>query len=159
MTSDTKDPYDLVLADLIAQRDKLNAAIDAIQAIRGGAPSVTSETPRHPNGSGSAKIESDSFFGLTVLEAAKKYLAMVKRPQKAATITEALQQGGYHFSAANPVATVGALLRRDDNAEGEVVKLPDGAFGLASWYKTRPRRTGRPDEGDSDEQPESTATS
>jgi hypothetical protein len=42
MTSDTKDPYDLVLADLIAQRDKLNAAIDAIQAIRGGAPSVTS---------------------------------------------------------------------------------------------------------------------
>jgi hypothetical protein len=47
MTSDTKDPYDLVLADLIAQRDKLNAAIDAIQAIRGGAPSVTSETAGH----------------------------------------------------------------------------------------------------------------
>jgi hypothetical protein len=150
MTSDTKDPYDLVLADLIAQRDKLNAAIEAIQAIKGGAPIATSETIRHTNGSGSVKIESDSFFGLTVLEATKKYLAMAKRPQKAVTITEALRQGGYHFSAASPVATVGALLRRDDNADGEIVKLPDGTFGLASWYKTRPKR-GRQDDDDSAE--------
>jgi hypothetical protein len=157
--SEEQNAYDVVLADLLAQRERLDAAIAAIQALKGGGGPTGSggsnAATQTGNGSGSTKIESDSFFGLTILEAAKKYLSMVKRPQKAGAITEALKQGGYTFSTSSPLPVVASLLNRDDAKGGEIVRVSKGMFGLASWYKTRPKRGKSPDGDDTPEAPSS----
>lgn len=135
MSTESSNAYDIVLADLMAQREKIDAAIAAVQAARslsGGGATVNSGM--------AAKIESDSFFGLTVVEAAVKYLGMMKRPQKVSTITEALKEGGYSFTTDNPLPGVASILNRDDLKGGEIVRIGKGTFGLASWYKTRPKR-------------------
>lgn len=131
--------YDAVLADLTAKRDQLNVAIEAIRSLGAvgglaGAANVTSST------TAAQKIEPDAFFGLTVVEASRKYLAMMKRPQTTPTITEALQAGGYLFQSGNPSTTVASILNRSDSKSGEVVRVGKGMWGLADWYPNRPKR-------------------
>lgn len=139
--------YDIVLADLMARRDQLDAAIAAIQAAKGGTSGGTAS-----NASGGApQIRSDEFFGMTVLDGAKKFLAMMKRPQSSQTITDALTRGGYLFSAGNPVATVASVLNRDDGKGGDVVRTGKGMFGLASWYPNRSRRKKNNGDNDADQ--------
>lgn len=79
------------------------------------------------------EIRQDTFFGMTISEAIKKYLAMVKRPQRASDIARALDQGGLLHSSKNWLNTVQATLTRQ---RGVVVKLPNG-WGLAEWYPGR----------------------
>jgi hypothetical protein len=150
MSEENKDAYDVVLADLLAQRERIDAAISAIQAARGGAGAAAAQPS---GGANSAKVEPDSFFGMTVLEAAKKFLGMTKRPQKANAIADALKQGGYHFATDNALPTVASVLNRDDAKGGEIVRVGKGLFALAAWYKTRPKKDRQPDEEAEDANP------
>lgn len=151
MSTEETNAYDIVLADLTARRDQLDAAIAAIQSAKGVASGGALSSA---SSGGTPQIRSDEFFGMTVLDGAKKYLAMMKRPQGSQTITDALQQGGYLFSAGNPVATVASVLNRDDGKGGDVVRTGKGMFGLAAWYPNRSRRkkTNGDTETDSTEQ-------
>ena len=132
--------YQVVLADLKSRRDQLDQAILAIEAMQGirseGAPVAKASS----NGGGPAELRRDSFFGMTVLEASKKYLAMVKRPTAGADIAAALKEGGYLFTASKPGDTVTAILNRDDAKNGDVVRIGKAMFGLAEWYPNRPKR-------------------
>ncbi|HEX3551640.1 MAG TPA: hypothetical protein VIA62_00245, partial [Thermoanaerobaculia bacterium] len=88
----TSIDYAAVLDDLRAKRDELNTAIAAIERLVGGSalsPSlaVNGETAASTTGGAEepvsmaeSKIREDSFFGLSVTGATKKYLMMVKRP-------------------------------------------------------------------------------
>ncbi|HEX8653306.1 MAG TPA: hypothetical protein VF708_21000 [Pyrinomonadaceae bacterium] len=130
MSSEEID-YEAVLADLHERRSKIDAAIDAVKGIL----AAVGRTP-----TGSTRIRSaqdiapDAFFGLTIAEAAIKYLGMVRSAQTLPQIWEALKQGGLPHTKYNAVYT--ALTRREQ--VGDVIKLPDGSYGLAEWYPTNP---------------------
>lgn len=137
--ADSTIDYAAVLEDLKARRATFDAAIAAVEIIvaSGGGSAAPAAGGR---GEGT-EVQRDSFFGMTINDAAVKYLGMQKRTQTAAQITEALVAGGYTFSTGNPLNTVGAILNRvSARPTGEIVNLGRNTFGLASWYPGRPRK-------------------
>ena len=125
--------YTAVLADLKARRDKLDAAIRAIEEIVQGGDVAAAPT------GGNGEIASDAFFQMTVLDAAKKSLGMAKRPRGATAIAEALEQGGLTHRSKSLASTVYTTLKREDDRGGDVMKVGK-EWGLAEWYPARPRK-------------------
>lgn len=128
--------YAAVLADMERRRAKLDAAISAVREIM-GEPSDASGM-LVPNALPASMGESQTptshaFFGMGIGDAAKKYLAMAKKPQKAVAIARALKEGGLINASPNFAATVATTLRRE-REDGTVVQLPDKAWGLAEWF-------------------------
>ncbi len=108
-----------------------DAAINAIRQILGQGGTVAAS---RRTGADSNNVEPDSFFGMKILEAAIKYFAMVKRPQKAPQIAEAIERGGYINRSKNLVATVYTTLRREEQRDGgAIVQTPDKAWALTDW--------------------------
>lgn len=120
--------YKAVLVDLEARRDALNVAISAIKQIMG---QVDANIPSNVN---SSNIPERAFFKMSVVDAASKYLGMVKGKQTAREIADALERGGITHSSKDFYQTVYALLRRRMKDEGDIVKNDDGTWGLAEWY-------------------------
>jgi hypothetical protein len=127
----SQNPYAAVIADLAKWRDEINAAIDMMTRLgdkrAGGAVGLVG---------GGADIPPDAFFGLTIPEAAKKYLAIVHRPQSLQEIADGLLKGGMVTTAKDFPATIHAIFRR--NAEGEIIRVGDN-WALAEWYNKKPR--------------------
>src|SRR5262245_26852820 len=80
-------------ADLESQKAQIEAAIAVITALVNGglpppvnvaAPAAAAAPPS--NGNANVEIQSDTFFGLSILDAAKKYMGMRKRPSSAGEI-------------------------------------------------------------------------
>lgn len=135
--------YPAVLADLKAKRAALDSAISAIEQIVSSLPTSVAATGGRvaPSNGAPAQIESDTFFHMTVPDAAKKFLSMVKKPQSTPEIAAALEKGGFTHQSANFINTVGAVLHRSSAGAGsEIVKVSRGRYGLASWYG--PKRSG-----------------
>ena len=144
--------YAAVLADLEARKAQIESAISVIKALIAGgmpppqqpiiAPSGTAGMMAAAGASsgGSFSIESDTFFGLSILDATKKFLAMRKRPSTGPEIVEALRQGG-QVNAQNETFgnTLGATLSRSDAGAGAVVRVGRGKYGLREWYANKPR--------------------
>lgn len=138
--------YNVVLADLKRKRDELNAAIAGIEAMLLGAgapiatPAGASPTP--------TTIGPDTFFGMSIAQAAQKYLNMKKRPQTAPEIAAALIEGGLQNQSGKFPNTVGSVLNR--NSEGDAptfVKVSRGTFALRTWYPNyRPKAKGEKDD-------------
>jgi hypothetical protein len=133
------NPYDAVIADLEARRTELDSAIDLIKRMKDSVSSwggltipigtgTLTETPF----SGSDNIPSDAFFGLTIADAAVKYLDKWanRKPQSTNAIVEALERGGQKRSK---YTTVYGILSRRAKKEGDVVNVK-GDWGLKSWY-------------------------
>jgi|CXWL01.1.fsa_nt_gi hypothetical protein len=134
--------YAAVLADLERKRSELDSAIAAIRAVigaTGGATSsVAGEQPKTlsstPLGTmhGSVQLRSDAFIGLSIAEASKKYLGMVKAPVSTASLIEALSKGGIPTPAYN---TVYAVLSRQERQSGDIFKLlHTKEWALPEWY-------------------------
>ena len=130
--------YNDVLADLKRRRDKLDSAIAGIEAILGMPASVTplkqklSDTRPDVQ---PTEIASDMFFGLSIVEGAKKFLALKKRPQSTTDIAAALEQGGMPNQSDNFGNTVGATLARNLTSVSPVFsKVSRGTWGLKEWY-------------------------
>lgn len=148
--------YQVVLADLKARRDQLDHAIAVLEVLSAGALAApaASGAPIKPSSSAAptSELPRDAFFGMTVLEAAKKYLSMTKRPQSAADITSALQRGGYLFTASKPNETVIALMNRNHAKGGEIARVAKGLYGLTEWYPNRAKRNRKKDEAEGGEE-------
>ena len=84
-----------------------------------------------------ANIPGDAFFGLSIGEAAKKYLGIVKRKQSIREIAEALDRGGLPHASGDFVGTVSTMLRRHATKDAELVRVGRGDWGLAGWYGNR----------------------
>ena len=143
--------YTAVLADLESRKAQIEAAISVLKAlIAGGMPPPLQQAIVPPAGAlptsggasngGSLSIQSDTFFGLSILDATKKFLAMRKRPSTGPEIVEALRQGG-QVNAQNETFgnTLGATLSRSDAGSGAVLRVGRGKFGLREWYANKPR--------------------
>jgi hypothetical protein len=141
------DPIDWEagLSDLRARRDRLNVAIGVIeQEVMGRTPSgpESAQPPPMPNGLPSREsgripsIPSDAFFSLSVPEAAKKYLSIVKRPAGAREIEKALREGGFQTKARHFYANLYTSMAR---SEDTFVKV-DKKWGLVEWYPRRSKK-------------------
>jgi len=125
--------YQAVLADLESKRDELENAIGVIKRIMGIAHGASAPSPGHAKHPPALTLTPTSFFGMSVGDAAKKYLAIVKEPKTAPDIAKALQGHGVKTVAKNFNVTVfGALERKED--AGEVVRPKRGLWGLPEWY-------------------------
>jgi hypothetical protein len=89
-------------------------------------------------------IQADTFVGMSIGDAAPKYLEMVGRPARSTEeIVQALLRGGLQRVSPASVATI---LIRVHNADGPVVRVQKGLWGLAEWYPKRPPRATRKSE-------------
>ena len=129
--------YEDVLADLRAKKEKLEAAICGIEVML-GIPSLGSYNAAATTQS--KDVEADSFFGLSIPEAARKYLGMQKKTQSTQEIAAALERGGLTHQSGNFGNTVGSVLARIDGAGGDIVKLARATWGLAAWYPNARRK-------------------
>ena len=123
--------YDAVLVDLEAKRDELDAAISAIKRLVAGGAATNGA--RRTSAAGVVDIRKDDFFGLSAVDAAKKYLHMCKTSQSTKAIAIAIQKGGFHTAAKNVYSNVYTSLSRGEH----FVKVGKGLWGLKEWYKGR----------------------
>lgn len=134
--------YERVLADLRAKRDKIDAAIAGIEAMMGiasqGAPEQNLQSSAN---NGSQEVESDSFFGMSIPDASRKFLAMRRKPQTTQEIANALDRGGLTHQSGDFANTVGSVLNRIERGGGDVVKLDRAKWGLAAWYPNRKKKS------------------
>jgi hypothetical protein len=145
-------PYASMLTDLKAQRDKLNTAIAAIEALAGVTPSGSSAPAASaPPGAFNATADGPgAFLGMSITDAAKMLLAARRQPLKNPDIAAAFQAGGLHLRSKDPVNTVGAVLTRRSIEVGDIVKIGRGVWGLKEWYPGRSFKT-KTDNGDKGE--------
>jgi hypothetical protein len=149
--------YGPVIADLEAKRDRLNATIAMLREQAGMGPSPEGGGGGSPTPTKESEIRGDAFFGMKVPEAAKAYLAIVKKPKSTNEIAEALERGGLVHSSANFFNTVYTALDRDDSKGGEIIKV-NKLWGLAKWYPGRARKRvkGQEEEAAAEEPAEAT---
>jgi hypothetical protein len=134
-------PYDVVIADLESKRDQISATIEMLKALRGTA-SIPLPLATLPQRNGTeAEFARDAFFGMSLPEAAKKYLAVGKVTKSNPAVCEALLRGGFKTQSNNFAEVVRSTLGRNP----DFVRV-SGEWGLAEWYGNRGggRRTKRP---------------
>lgn len=135
------DPYAIVLADLRAQRDRIDQAIQAIESVRsGGGQSSATAQPRSQD----APLGDGAFHGLSISEATKKILGVRKKQMTNTEILAELKAGGMVLTSADPLNTVGAVLTRRFKETGDIVRVERGTWGLREWYPGRSWNKGQP---------------
>jgi hypothetical protein len=133
--TDPVDIYGPVIADLELRIAALQATLDSLRSLAGGGAPIA---PASGNGSGlrvsgtAVSFSHDSFFNLTAAEAAKKYLAAIKKTASVNIISDVLLAGGWKTSSKN----VPDLLRTILGRHVDFVRI-NGEFGLAEWYPGR----------------------
>ena len=126
------DPYEAVIADLEQRIAAMQATIDNLKNVRSALGVSTTSTTTATRPASSTIFSHDSFFGMTVGDAAKKYLAAIKKTASATVIAEALEAGGWKTASKVPGDTIRAILSRHE----DFVKV-NGEFGLTEWYPGR----------------------
>jgi hypothetical protein len=129
------DIFEPVITTLRAQIEEWQRMIDRLEWMRTNgivsSPALgTTQAVAVQNGG--PAFNNDSFFGLTIAEATKKYLSAIKRTATVKTISDALIAGGLKSAAKNPVENVRSTLSRMP-----AFVLINGEFGLAEWYPGR----------------------
>ena len=136
------DAYAVVLADLRAKREQIDAAIQAIESIRS-----TGATAATPISNAAQNLEAGAFLGMSLPEATKKLLSIRKQALNNAAILAELRAGGVALNAADPLNTIGAVLSRRFHDVGDIVRVERGTWGLKEWYPGR--SFGRKENGNS----------
>jgi hypothetical protein len=131
--TDVNVNYNAVLADLEKRKAQIESAIDAVKAILAAIGGGSSDAA---NGGifSPENIPTGAFLRLSIADATKKYLDMVKTKQSVPQITQALERGGLPPAKTN---TVYAVLRRRENDIGDIIRLGD-EWALAEWYPNNP---------------------
>lgn len=149
--------YSAVLADLRKRRDDLDRAIAGIEQLIGlpstsaqGAESALEDgdkgegartplrgagKPADPPLPSGGPLPSDAFFGMSISQAAQKFLTIRKKPATAPEIAEALEQGGLPHQSSRLPNTVNSVLTRNSVGASPIfAKVKRGTWGLRAWY-------------------------
>jgi DNA-binding transcriptional regulator LsrR (DeoR family) len=127
MSTDTQIDYEAVLADLKERRAKLDVAIAGIEAMLGS--SIGDAMASEARAIVPRDISDDTFLGMGIGDAARKFLTMMKRPQTTPQIADALKRGGIHSTAKHFSTTVYTSLSRQE----DVLRLGD-KWSLKEWH-------------------------
>ena len=140
MSTETLD-YASFLANLEAKRAALDAAIAAVRtAMAMGALGTSSEVPASMVGAlthsmNGNEVPAGAFFGKSIPEAARLYLAIVKRKQTSKEIADGLRKGGMESTSKNFPQILHSGLDRARRLPGSpLVKLDRSHWGLREWY-------------------------
>ncbi|SRR6266436_2846897 len=129
--------YSAVLADLEARKAQVESAIAAVKNI------LASAGVMGTGGSGGVitldNIPTGAFLRLSIADATKKFLDMVKSKQSVPQIMQALERGGLPPAKYN---TVYAVLRRRESQFGDIRRMGD-EWGLTEWYPNNPNLRAR----------------
>jgi hypothetical protein len=129
------DIFEPVISTMRAQIEEWQRMIERLEWMRTNGivgASSPGPLPAVPAQNGASAFSNDSFFGLTIAEAAKKYLSATKRTATARSIADALIAGGLKSAAKNPVENVRSTLSRMP-----AFVVIHGEFGLTEWYPGR----------------------
>lgn len=135
MVENEKTPIEVAIEELEAERDELDIAINMLkkrigQPVESNKPKIS---PKAENGNISSgdsdTLRSDTFFGLGIRAAARKYLNLVREPKTTAEISNALLRGGVVSQSKNFPATLHTGLNRSK----AVIRVKD-KWGLLEWY-------------------------
>lgn len=143
------DPYEAVLADLRAQRERISIAITTLEALRTGKPMPRTDISHIGSGQTGQKSENrpemgpGAFLGMTIPDATKKLLTTRRQQMRTADITAELEKGGLVLTSADKVNTVGSVLLRRFQQTGDIVRVARGLWGLQEWYPGRKFPTGK----------------
>jgi hypothetical protein len=133
------DAYAIVLADLYKRRGEIDVAIKAIEAFRGtgvvGGTLLSNDL--RPAAVVAFGAERQDYLGLSIAEAAKKFLAAQRKTMNSAEIADGLKAANFPMTAADPSNVVGSVLSRRFDAVGDVVRVSRGQWGLPEWYPNR----------------------
>ena len=124
--------YDAVLADLYTKRDEIESAINTILFLQGSGstatPSGVANGGARPSRAG--VIPSNAFFGMSLVDAAKKYIELSQAKRTLVQIVKGLEEGG--MPPQKP-GTVYAALRRRESTVGDIMKVGE-EWGLKDWF-------------------------
>lgn len=138
--SNEQNPFESAIAALEERRVQVNAEIDSdIAKLReigerlSGTSLTSAMTKIVPT-----VIEKDTFYNLTLPDAARKYLSMGKKPKTTNDIIDALEKGGLKRTTYASMYT--SLSRRESNI-GDIVNV-NGDWELPEWYgaKAKPMK-------------------
>jgi hypothetical protein len=133
--------YQGVLEALKGRRARLDLLIAGLEAeltgqVEGGVVEPAARTPL--SAGPMPAIHADTFFGLSIVEAAKKYLKMARRAQHTTAIADALAKGGLKRPEDGTLSSI--LVRA---AKGrEIIKVGKAMWGLSEWYPKPPKDSG-----------------
>lgn len=133
--------YGVVLADLKAKRDRLDAAIAGIEAMLGLQATLTSSSTITANLTVGNDLGPGAFLGMKIVDATVKLLTTRRQALRTDEIVSELKRGGIAFSTDSPINTVGSVLNREFKGGGEIVSVGRGQWALAEWH---PRLRKRP---------------
>ena len=124
----------------------LRTAINTICVAQGHPPRYAEEQLAASGGGRLTQIKDDTFYGKKQTPAMRDYLEMRKAqnlgPATPREIYDALQIGGFQFEAKEEhtrLVSMRALLRTQPLV---FHRLPQGAYGLTSWYPDAKRSKG-----------------
>ena len=129
------DPYEVVLADLRAERAKLDEMIERTEEFRRKALGLPVRSPRtrsSPTGSG-------PYAGLTIADAARKLLVERGCAMSNTEIAEALAEGGLGVNSNDPINTVSSVLNRRLHQFGDVQRAGRGYWKAETHSQPPPR--------------------
>ena len=140
--------YDAVIADLESEILELQTTVETLKRKRdkgsAGEPGTGITIPRQPVREPVRRLDTapvefpaDLFLKMSIPEAVKTYLRMVKRKQSTKQLMEVLDRGGYPHRSKNFYTTVFGVLNRHSKTKGEIAKV-DGDWGLREWYRSLP---------------------
>ena len=145
--------YDVVIADLEAQKAEIEMMIVGLRKRAG-------QSPDGGGGPGGREIHSATFLNKSITEAARMYLDMCnKRPQKVEDIARELQKGGMTSKATNFASMLQTILRRTEIQTGEFMRTPNGEWILPEWVgkKAIPKAEREKEEAVASDKSEATA--
>jgi hypothetical protein len=142
---DAPNAYDVVIASLEGERQRLTDMIHALRRIKNlGIPfeatkALMSNEPNNPAYM-AQNIPHDAFFGMTIPDAARKYLTWggSRKTKSNAELCDGLRAGGFQTSAVNFSESVRSTLSRNN----DFVKI-QGQWGMREWYGDRGTRKPR----------------
>ena|SRR3990167_3677256 len=142
--------YDAVIADLENQMLELQNTVDTLKRLRekgsSAGEAVTPAPRRTPvlraTPEGEPEFPSDFFMKMSLPDAVKSYLSMVKRKQSTKQLMAALERGGYPTRSKNFYTTVFGVLNRHAKTQGEITKV-GGDWALAERYRGLPNERKR----------------
>jgi hypothetical protein len=120
--------YDYILDNLREHKEKVDRAIQALEALRDSALPATDLAGKRVE---ILRSETELYSGMHFLDAVRNLFAKTKGALTTSQITEALLSGGFSSDSENPKKVIAAQLHRyADNGESGITKAARGLWAM-----------------------------
>lgn len=143
-----RDSMEKTLAALEAERAELDTTIEFLKRKLGRSDSEngSSSSTTASKHVASGQIHHDTFYGMSVIDAAKKYLSIVGKPARSTQeVMDGLKKGGID----KEYATVSSVLARAARTGQGLDNVGRGNWGLSEWYPGTARKSGKSNDKES----------